>query len=189
LVGAYSRDCGGGLNIRVLARLMRTAKVIIILLLLTLLGVMLFFGVRYNSTAKSPLSIQLAGVTNYNSGDRVVQFRISNPRRFFTFLQKVRVEDDSTSPVIELTCDVASYSTNQNIISINLSAPLSAYKTYRVVANYRYRTAFEQKVFSGVERVPILARFVPPSRKVVATSETFVVKPELSGTNMDHNAN
>jgi hypothetical protein len=68
---------------------------------------------------------------------------------------------------------------------MSFTQPLRANKAYQVVAAYSYRGDFENKVCSWAEQVPVIKRFIPPARTGVATSEWFVVKPEMSGTNRE----
>jgi hypothetical protein len=166
--------------------MMRTVKVIIIVLVLALLAVMLFCGVRNNRTATPAVSIQIIGVTNYNT---VVQFRVSNPRGLSTFLEELRVEErDNSTPLFLMKIGGASFSTNQNTIhSTRLGQPLSADKAYRVLATFSYRGVFEQNALFWLnQHVPVLCIFIRRAKKEIATSEWFKVRPEASGTNMGH---
>jgi hypothetical protein len=187
---------------------MRTARVIIILLVLALLAVILFWGVRYNSTAKPPINIQITPeATNTEVRFNVVFARgfrfggmsvstsgrneLFNSGGLFADLEEPQLQETNDSIIPIKGIEIASNSKTQNMLYIlRFNQPLKSDKAYRVVVSYYYQGSFEREVCSWVEQhVRVLGRLLPAPRKRLATSEWFMVKPEASGTNMEHHAN
>jgi len=162
---------------------MRTRRLLLILSGLALPAVILLLILPHKSL-NPPISIQIVEVATNNTD---VRFRVLNPKGLFVVSEEFQLQETNGSIIqVQVTgFGVVSTLKTQFTNTFRFSQPMSVGKTYRVVASYLYRGAFEQKVCWWAERIPVLNLFGPPFRNVVATSEWFVVKSEVSGTNAE----
>jgi hypothetical protein len=156
---------------------MRTVRVIIILLVLGLLAVPLLLSLPHKSL-NPPVSIQAVSATT--NGMQFHRLRLSGGGS--PILKSIELQETNM-----LTTNVWN---EASIIveGMDLSRVVEKGKTYRVIGLYHFSRGgvFGEKLCSWAKQVPVLNGFVPPAKRGLATSEWFVVKPEGSGTNMEH---